>query len=125
MTGYSLLNGVRILEVAQLAPSSLGGHLADLGAEVIKIETGPLGDPVRVGGSRTIGDDDGPAFMHLRWNRGKRSVELDLRSEQGKRDFLDLAADSDAVVEGMRGGYLGWLGLGLPEVRKVNPRIVL
>lgn len=125
MTGYSLLNGVRILEVAQLAPSSLGGHLADLGAEVIKIETGPLGDPVRVGGSRTIGDDDGPAFMHLRWNRGKRSVELDLRSEQGKRDFLDLAADSDAVVEGMRGGYLDWLGLGLPELRKVNPRIVL
>lgn len=66
MSGFSLLNGVRVLEVAQLAPASLGGHLADLGAEVIKIESGPLGDPVRVGGSRAIGGADGPAFMHLR-----------------------------------------------------------
>ncbi|WP_187344410.1 CoA transferase, partial [Aldersonia kunmingensis] len=79
MSGFSLLDGVRVLEVAQLAPASLGGHLADLGAEVIKVESA-TGDPVRVGGSRAIGDPDGPAFMHLRWNRGKKSVVLDLRS---------------------------------------------
>ncbi|PPJ05038.1 CoA transferase [Nocardia nova] len=125
MSGYSLLNGLRVLEVAQLAPSSLGGHLADLGAEVIKIESGPLGDPVRVGGSRAIGDPDGPAFMHLRWNRGKKSVALDLRSAEGARAFLDLARSCDAVIEGMRGGYLDWLGIGFDRLREVNPAIVL
>ncbi|WP_420750304.1 CaiB/BaiF CoA transferase family protein [Rhodococcus sp. O3] len=124
MSGYSLLEGMRILEVAQLAPSSVGGHLADLGAEVIKIESGPLGDPVRVGGSRAIGDEDGPSFMHLRWNRGKKSVALDLRTDEGKRTFLDLARTCDAVVEGMRGGYLDWLGVGYDRLRQVNPRIV-
>ncbi|MGW4479337.1 CaiB/BaiF CoA transferase family protein [Rhodococcus triatomae] len=125
MSGFSLLDGVRVLEVAQLAPASLGGHLADLGAEVIKVESGPFGDPVRVGGSRAIGDADGPAFMHLRWNRGKRSVVLDLRSPDGKQAFLDLAGSCDAVIEGMRGGYLDWLGIGYEQLRQVNPRIVL
>lgn len=124
MSGYSLLEGMRILEVAQLAPASVGGHLADLGAEVIKIESGPLGDPVRIGGSRAIGDEDGPSFMHLRWNRGKRSVALDLRVEEDRRAFLDLARTCDAVVEGMRGGYLEWLGVGYDQLREVNPRIV-
>ncbi|EME50593.1 formyl-coenzyme A transferase [Rhodococcus ruber BKS 20-38] len=124
MSGYSLLEGLRILEVAQLAPSSVGGHLADLGAEVIKIESGPLGDPVRVGGSRAIGDEDGPSFMHLRWNRGKKSVALDLRTPEGRQAFLDLARTCDAVVEGMRGGYLDWLGVGYEQLRKVNPRLV-
>ncbi len=125
MSGYSLLNDVRVLEVAQLAPSSLGGHLADLGAEVIKVESGPLGDPVRVGGNRAIGDENGPAFMHLRWNRGKKSVQLDLRSPEGKQAFLDVAAGCDAVIEGMRGGYLDWLGIGYEQLRQVNPKIVL
>ncbi|GCE43869.1 Alpha-methylacyl-CoA racemase [Rhodococcus wratislaviensis] len=125
MSGYSLLDGVRILEVAQLAPSSLGGHLADLGADVIKIESGPLGDPVRIGGSRAVGGEAGPAFMHLRWNRGKRSVAIDLRTPEGKQAFLDLARSCDAVVEGMRGGYLDWLGIGYEQLRQVNPKIVL
>ncbi|MFC8529904.1 CaiB/BaiF CoA transferase family protein [Nocardia sp. NPDC057227] len=124
MSGFSLLRGVRVLEVAQLAPSSLGGHLADLGAEVIKIETG-AGDPVRVGGARAVGGPDGPAFLHLRWNRGKRSVALDLRGAEGKRTFLDLARSCDAVIEGMRGGYLDWLGIGYDALREVNPAIVL
>lgn len=125
MSGFSLLNGVRVLEVAQLAPSSLGGHLADLGAEVIKVESAPAGDPVRVGGSRAVGAPDGPAFMHLRWNRGKKSVALDLRTPAGKRAFLDLARCCDAVIEGMRGGYLDWLGIGFDALRAVNPKIVL
>ncbi|NCL75158.1 MULTISPECIES: CaiB/BaiF CoA transferase family protein [Rhodococcus] len=124
MSGYSLLEGMRILEVAQLAPASVGGHLADLGAEVIKIESGPLGDPVRIGGSRAIGDQDGPSFMHLRWNRGKKSVALDLRSPEGAQAFLDLARTCDAVVEGMRSGYLDWLGVGYDQLREVNPKIV-
>lgn len=125
MSGYSLLAGLRVLEVAQLAPSSVGGHLADLGADVIKVETPGVGDPVRVGGARAVGTPNGPAFMHLRWNRGKRSVELDLRDEHDRALFLDLARTCDAVVEGMRGGYLNWLGVGYDELRRANPRIVL
>ena len=125
MSGYSLLAGLRVLEVAQLAPSSVGGHLADLGAEIIKVESPGVGDPVRVGGARAIGDPNGPAFMHLRWNRGKKSIELDLRDDADKQTFLQLAATCDAVVEGMRGGYLDWLGIGFEELRRANPAIVL
>jgi crotonobetainyl-CoA:carnitine CoA-transferase CaiB-like acyl-CoA transferase len=124
MGGYSLLTGIRVLEVAQLAPSAAGGHLADLGAEVIKVESGPLGDPVRAGGARAVGSPDGPAFMHLRWNRGKKSVRLDLRDEQGKAAFRDLARDSDVVIEGTRAGYLEWLGLGYDVLAALNPRLV-
>ncbi|GAA4672809.1 CaiB/BaiF CoA transferase family protein [Gordonia humi] len=125
MSGYSLLSGLRVLEVAQLAPSSVGGHLADLGADVIKIEAPGLGDPVRVGGARAVGSPDGPAFMHLRWNRGKRSVELDLRDDADRRTFLAIARTCDAVIEGMRGGYLDWLGIGFDELCRANPAIVL
>ncbi|ROO85305.1 crotonobetainyl-CoA:carnitine CoA-transferase CaiB-like acyl-CoA transferase [Actinocorallia herbida] len=125
MSGYPMLAGLRILEVAQLAPSSVGGHLADLGAEVLKVESGPLGDPVRVGGALAVGGPDGPAFMHLRWNRGKKSVRLDLRSAEGKEAFLKLAEASDAVIEGTRAGYLDWLGLGHPVLAERNPAIVL
>lgn len=124
MSGHSLLEGVRVLEVAQLAPSSVGGHLADLGAEVIKIESGPLGDPVRVGGALAVGGPDGPAFMHLRWNRGKKSVKLDLRSEAGKAAFLDLVKVSDAVIEGTRAGYLDRLGLGYEALKEIKPSLV-
>jgi crotonobetainyl-CoA:carnitine CoA-transferase CaiB-like acyl-CoA transferase len=124
MGGYSLLAGVRVLEVAQLAPSSVGGHLADLGAEVIKVEPGPLGDPVRAGGPVAVGGPDGPAFMHLRWNRGKKSVRLDLRDERGRAAFRDLARHSDIVIEGSRAGYLAWLGLGYGVLAALNPRLV-
>src|SRR5690606_39108809 len=123
MPGYSLLNGIRVLEVAQLAPSSVGGHLADLGADVIKVESGP-GDGVRQGGAAAVGAPDGPAFMHLRWNRGKRSVALDRRSEKGKRAFRDLAAQSDVVIEGTRAGYLERLGLGPDVLAELKPSLV-
>lgn len=123
MGGYSLLSGVRVLEVAQLAPSSVGGHLADLGAEVIKVESGP-GDGVRTGGAMAVGHRGGPSFMHLRWNRGKRSVRLDLRSDAGRQAFLDLARGSDVVIEGTRSGYLDWLGIGPDVLAELKPELV-
>src|ERR1700742_4697201 len=102
MSGYSLLAGVRVLEVAQLAPSAVGGPLADLGAEGIKVESGRVGDPVRPGGALAVGGPDGPAFMHLRWNRGKKSVRLDLRAGDGKPPFRDLARHSNVVIKRTR-----------------------
>lgn len=125
MGGYSLLDGVRIVEVAQLAPSSVGGHLADLGADVIKIETPGRGEGVRYAGAQAVGGPDGPGFMHLRWNRGKRSVELDLRTAEGAEAFLRLAASADAVVEGTRHGYLDRLGLGWERLAGQRPSTVL
>ncbi|WP_217995784.1 CaiB/BaiF CoA transferase family protein [Kribbia dieselivorans] len=119
-----MLKDLRVIEVAQLAPSSVGGHLADLGAEVIKVESGPVGDGVRVGGFQAVGGPDGPAFMHLRWNRGKKSICLDLRTDVGRAAFLDLAKEADVVIEGLRSGYLEWLGIGPEVLAEVNPKLV-
>ncbi|ETB17994.1 CoA transferase [Mycobacterium avium 09-5983] len=124
MSGYSLLSGVTVLEVAALAPSSVGGHLADLGAEVIKIESGPIGDGARLAGAKAVGGPNGPGFLHLRWNRGKKSVALDLRTDVGRENFSRLAARCDVVIEGIRAGYLDRLALGYDELRKTNPALV-
>jgi crotonobetainyl-CoA:carnitine CoA-transferase CaiB-like acyl-CoA transferase len=78
---YTLLSGVRVLELAHLAPDLLGMHLADLGAEVIKIEEPPAGDYLREIGGRKVA---GLNLMHLRWNRSKRSLSLDLKRPQGR-----------------------------------------
>lgn len=123
MSGYNFLEGVRVIEVAQLGPSSLGGYLADMGADVIKVE-GRDGDPVRYSGTPAIGGPDGPGLLHLRWNRGKRSLGLNLKSDEGKALFLQLVEKADIVIEGMRAGVLERLGLGYAALREVNPRIV-
>ncbi|HYZ93539.1 MAG TPA: CaiB/BaiF CoA-transferase family protein [Actinomycetota bacterium] len=114
------LEGVRIVECSMLGPAAITTSLADLGAEVIKVEP-PQGDYVR---EMTWPIVDGVSLMHLHVNRGKRSVVLDLRSEQGREVFVDLANGSDAVVEAMRPGALARLGIGFDDLRKTNPKIV-
>ena len=94
--------------------------LADLGAEVIKVEP-PQGDYVR---EMTWPIVEGVSLMHLHVNRGKRSVVLDLRTPEGREVFLDLVRGADAVVEAMRPGGLARRGLGYEQLREVNPRIV-
>ncbi|MGC4936122.1 CaiB/BaiF CoA transferase family protein [Gordonia sp. DT30] len=118
------MDGVTVLEVSQYGPDALGGHLADLGASVIKIEAPDVGDPVRFSGPYAVGGPNGVGFLHLRWNRGKRSITLDLGSPGGVASFKELAADAQVVIEGMRAGVLERLGLGYDELRKVNPRLV-
>jgi crotonobetainyl-CoA:carnitine CoA-transferase CaiB-like acyl-CoA transferase len=118
---YDLLEGIRVLEVALLSPDSLGMHLGDLGAEVIKIEQPPGGDYVRVTGSTHLG---GQSLLHLRWNRGKKSVLLDLKQDTARQIFLDLAAQSHVVIDGLRAGALIRYGVGYDAVRAVNPGIV-
>jgi len=121
---YDLLSDVLVLEVSQFGPDALGGYLADLGARVIKAEQPGEGDPLRRAGPHSAGEPDGFGYMHLRWNRGKESLELDLRSEAGKADFLKIAARADVVIEGMRAGALDKLGLGYTDLKKINPAIV-
>ena len=124
MSSYDFLAGTIVLEVAQLGPDALGGFLADMGATVIKVETPGEGDPIRYAGLQAMGDPEGFGFMHMRWNRGKQSIAIDLKSPEGKALFLKLAAKAHVMVEGMRAGVMDRLGLGYDELRKVNPKLI-
>jgi crotonobetainyl-CoA:carnitine CoA-transferase CaiB-like acyl-CoA transferase len=103
-----------------LGPAAITTHLADLGAEIIKVEP-PQGDYVR---EMTWPIVEGVSLMHLHVNRGKRSLTLDLRRPEAVEVYLDLVRGADAVVEAMRPGGLERRGLGYDRLREVNPRIV-
>ena len=103
-----------------LGPGAITTHLADLGADVIKIEP-PTGDYIR---EMTWPWVEGVSLMHLHISRGKRSVVLDLRTEEGTATFLDLVREADVVVEAMRPGGLEKRGVGYEACKAVNPRIV-
>lgn len=122
--GYSLLNGIRVLEVAWLAGDTLGQNLADMGAEVIKLERPGEGDYVRTVGAHSLGGDEGLSFMHLDYNRGKKSVELDLKSQRGRETFLRLVEKSHIVIEGLRAGAMSRWDLGYDVLKERNPAII-
>ena len=121
-SGRAFLDDLRVVEVALLAPNMLGMHLADLGAEVIKVEPPGAGDYTRQVGAARAG---GLSFLHLRWNRGKRSIVIDLRTPEGADVFRDLVRASEVVIEGMRAGALERRGLGTDELHAVNPALVV
>lgn len=104
-----------------LGPAAITTHLADLGAEVIKVEP-PAGDYVR---RMTWPIVEGVSLMHLHVNRGKRSITLDLRTEGGRDAFLDLIRGADVLVEAMRPGGLERRGLGWDVLTATNPRLVM
>jgi len=114
------LAGVRINESSMLGPGAITTHLADLGAEIIKVES-PQGDYIR---EMTWPIVEGVSLMHLHISRGKRSIVLDLRTPEGVETYLDLVRGADAVIEAMRPGGLERRGLGYERLREVNPRIV-
>lgn len=119
-TSTGPLAGVRIIEFSMLGPAAITTPLADLGAEVIKVET-PSGDYIR---QMTWPIVEGTSLMHLHVNRGKRSLVLDLRKPEGVSTALELIKDADVVIEAMRPGGLERRGLGYDALREVNPRIV-
>ena len=114
------LAGLRVVEVSMLGPGNLTTHLADLGADVIKVEP-PQGD---YGRRMTWPIVDGVSLLFLHVSRGKKSIVLDLRTDEGRETFLELVKGADAVVEAMRPGGLERRGLGFEDLRKVNPKIV-
>jgi crotonobetainyl-CoA:carnitine CoA-transferase CaiB-like acyl-CoA transferase len=116
----ALLAGVRIIDSAILGPNGVGMHLADLGAEVIKVEA-PGGDYVRRMAFPIV---DGISLLHWHLNRGKQSVVLDLKTADGVATYLDLVRGADAVVEGMRPGALARRGLTWERLAEANPRLV-
>lgn len=124
MSAVKPLAGFRILSAEQFAAGPYGTmFLADLGAEVIKIENpGSGGDPARRGGPFMLGEADSEYFQT--WNLNKRSIELDLQSEAGRRAFHGLVAGADAVVNNLRGDLPGRLGLDFPTLSGIKPSIV-
>jgi crotonobetainyl-CoA:carnitine CoA-transferase CaiB-like acyl-CoA transferase len=114
------LESVRIIECSMLGPGAITTTLADLGADVIKVEP-PSGDYIR---EMTWPIVEGTSLMHLHISRGKRSITIDLRTEEGREVFLELVAGADAVIEAMRPGGLDKRGVGFEACKAVNPRIV-
>lgn len=110
-----LLSGIRVLDLSRLLPGPFCSlYLAQLGAEVIKIEEPDGGDY-----ARALSAD---LFEVV--NRGKKSVTLDLRQPPDRDAFLELARDADVILESFRPGVMDKLGCGFEAVRAVNPRIV-
>lgn len=128
MSGY--LDGVRILDCSILGPGALAGFLVDLGAEVIKVEP-PGGDYVRemtwpiVHETNDDGTTRSNSLMHLHLNRGKQSVIVDLKTDEGTAVFADLVAACDVVIEGMRPGFLDKRGFTFERLRELNPSVVV
>jgi crotonobetainyl-CoA:carnitine CoA-transferase CaiB-like acyl-CoA transferase len=114
------LEGIRIVEVSLLGAAAVTTSLADLGAEVIKVEP-PGGDYGRV---MTWPIVEGDSLLFLHCNRGKQSIVLDLKTEQGVELFKELVAEADVVVEAMRPGALERRGLGYETLKTINPQIV-
>jgi crotonobetainyl-CoA:carnitine CoA-transferase CaiB-like acyl-CoA transferase len=115
------LAGKRILEVCHmLAGPYCGMLLADLGAEVIKIETGE-GDIARQTGPHSVGPHN---LYFASLNRNKKSVLLDLKTPQGRADFQELARSADALLTNLRPGAIRRLGLTYEALRHINPNLV-
>jgi crotonobetainyl-CoA:carnitine CoA-transferase CaiB-like acyl-CoA transferase len=122
------LAGLRVLELARILAGPWAGQiLADLGADVVKVERKGLGDDTRGWGPPFVPAADGghlgAAYFHGT-NRGKRSIELDFESEDGKRIVKKLAARSDVVLENFKVGTLAKFGLDYESLARINPRLV-
>ncbi len=115
------LEGIRVLDLSQMLPGPFATlMLADLGAEVIKVERPDGGDENR----HRDPTADGESYAHRFRNRNKRSIAIDLKDERGRDAFLDLAATADAVVDGFRPGTVDRLGIGYDAVSAVNDDVV-
>jgi crotonobetainyl-CoA:carnitine CoA-transferase CaiB-like acyl-CoA transferase len=117
------LEGVRVLALEVYGAGPFGSaHLADLGAEVIKIEPREVGDVSRAVGPYFLGEDDSHFFQAL--NRNKKSLSLDLKHEKGKEILHRLAATADGLMSNLRGDQPEKLGVTYRDLAKTNPRIV-
>lgn len=119
------LHGLRVLDVSQfLAGPSAAARLGELGAEVIKLERFPHGDPSRAMVVASGSSAGGDSLVFHAINRGKHSVMLDLKSEEGRARAQELAAQADVLIESFRPGVMARLGLDYATVAATNPDIV-
>ena len=119
----SSLKGIRVLELAQImAGPTCGLLLADLGADVIKIEKTPSGDDTR---NFLPPDIKGESAAFMMMNRNKKGIALNLKDKDGVEIFKRMVKKSDVVLENFRKGTLDKLGIGYDVISKINPKIIL
>ncbi len=126
--GQKPLAGIRVLELARILAGPWAGQLlADLGADVIKVERPGSGDDTRAWGPPFIKAANGghidSAYFHC-CNRGKRSIELDMAVEQDRNAIIRLAKRSDVLIENFKTGGLAKYGLDHDSLKKANPKLV-
>ncbi len=117
------IKGVKVLELAQImAGPTCGLMLADLGAEVIKIEKIPGGDDTR----RFVPPDiNGESSAFMMMNRNKKGIAINLKEKDGINIFKSMVRKSDVVIENYRKGTMEKLGIGYDELKRINPKIIL
>ena len=117
------LKGIRVLEMSQImAGPTCGLLLADLGAEVIKIEKTPAGDDTR---NFLPPEINGEAAAFMMMNRNKKGIALNLKDKDGIKIFKEMVKNSDVVLENFRKGTLEKLGIGYNVLSEINPKIIL
>jgi alpha-methylacyl-CoA racemase len=122
----SALDGLKVLDLSRLLPGGFCSLLlADLGAEVLKLEDTGMGDYVRWAPPGYEGADESTkSALFLALNRGKRSMRVNLKEERGREVLLRLVREYDVVLESFRPGVLDRLGVGWERLREENPRLV-
>lgn len=117
------LAGVRVLDISQVMAGPFACMLlADMGADVIKIEPPGTGDQTRGAMGFKMKGPDSLGFLNM--NRNKRSVALNLKTQAGRHVLLQLAKDADILIENYRPGAMRRLGLGYEDIKSVNPRLI-
>jgi len=121
----SALDGITILDLTGMGPASLAAMmLGDMGADVLKVSIPPGVGSRGVGrGFPSKADQEGPAF-NLEYLRNKKSIALNLKTEEGKRIFNELAKTADVILESFRPGVMDRLGVGYKDISGINPGII-
>jgi len=120
---YDILKDIRVLDLGRyISAPSCCRILADMGAEVIKVEKPGRGDETRVSGPFS---KEGVSLYFPGYNRNKKSVTVDFRSDRGKKLLRGLIENSDVIVENFRAGTMDAMGFGYEEIKKINPRAIL
>ena len=119
-----LLAGVRVLDLSRMLAGPYGSMLlADMGADVVKVEEPDGGDPMRAMGPPFLPDGESAYFLAI--NRNKKSLAIDLSAPAGRAVFHDLVSRADVVWENFRPGVMSRLGCGYAELSALNPRLVM
>lgn len=118
----TILNGLKILDFSSLLPGPLATMMfADLGAEVIHIESERRVDLMRI---MPPYDEDRESYIHQHLNRSKKSLQINLKSDEGTDIIKKLVQDYDIVIEGFRPGVMRRLGIDYETLRRINPRLI-
>lgn len=116
------LEGIKVLELSRtLAGPFCSMQLADMGAEVIKVEQPGIGDETR---SYTPPEINGESCYFMSLNKNKKSITLNLKSEEGQKIVKELVKDADVLIENFRNGTMEKFGLGYDVLKEINPRLV-